>query len=108
MKPCGIALAQVAQPALLVPETVELDVLLDRLKDSAWQLAVVVDEYGGFAGVVTLEDLIEEIVGEVVDEHDARTRPIRPSGTSRRRSCSRRWCSSSRCCRSSPSPSAST
>ncbi len=55
---------------LRVPETAHLDVLLAELRSSGYQLAVVVDEYGGTAGLVTLEDLVEEIVGEVADEHD--------------------------------------
>jgi CBS domain containing-hemolysin-like protein len=51
------------------------DALLGRLRESSSQLAVVVDEYGGTAGIVTLEDLVEEIVGDVRDEHD----PVTPS-----------------------------
>lgn len=58
--------------ALRVPETVKLDQLLGELRTRGYQMAVVVDEYGGTAGVVTLEDLVEEIVGEVSDEHDRR------------------------------------
>ncbi|MFC5790840.1 HlyC/CorC family transporter [Agromyces tardus] len=59
--------------ALRVPETMKLDVLLGELRGRGFQMAVVVDEYGGTAGVATLEDLVEELVGEVADEHD-RTR----------------------------------
>jgi len=59
--------------ALRVPETMKLDGLLGELRGRGFQMAVVVDEYGGTAGVVTLEDLVEELVGEVADEHD-RTR----------------------------------
>jgi len=60
--------------ALMVPETIRLDPLLLMLRGAGHQMAVVVDEYGGTSGVVTLEDVVEEIVGEVRDEHDrART-----------------------------------
>lgn len=56
--------------ALRVPETMVLDTLLAELRGRGYQMAVVVDEYGGTAGVTTLEDLVEELVGEVSDEHD--------------------------------------
>jgi CBS domain containing-hemolysin-like protein len=57
--------------ALRVPETMKLDNLLAALRGRGYQMAIVVDEYGGTAGVATLEDLVEELVGEVADEHDA-------------------------------------
>src|SRR5215217_4352752 len=56
---------------MLVPPSMALDPLLDRLQERGLQLAVVVDEYGGTAGIVTFEDLVEELVGDVVDEHDS-------------------------------------
>ena len=62
--------AALATEPLRVPETVHLDGLLHELRARGYQMAIVVDEYGGTAGVVTLEDLVEEIVGEVFDEHD--------------------------------------
>lgn len=62
--------AALATEPLRVPETVHLDALVEELRSRGYQMAIVVDEYGGTAGVVTLEDLVEEIVGEVLDEHD--------------------------------------
>lgn len=59
--------------ALRVPETMTLDALLGELRGRGYQMAVVLDEYGGTAGVATLEDLVEELIGDLVDEHD-RTR----------------------------------
>jgi CBS domain containing-hemolysin-like protein len=59
--------------ALRVPETMTLDALLGELRGRGYQMAVVLDEYGGTAGVATLEDCVEELVGDLVDEHD-RTR----------------------------------
>lgn len=55
---------------LRVPETMPLDALMTELRGRGYQVAIVVDEYGGTAGIATLEDLVEELVGEVSDEHD--------------------------------------
>jgi CBS domain containing-hemolysin-like protein len=55
---------------LVVPSTIELDPLLETLRRGGLQMAVVIDEFGGTDGLVTIEDLIEELVGDVVDEHD--------------------------------------
>lgn len=63
------------RPVPTVPESLSGDALLNRLRDSNFQLAIVVDEYGGTAGLVTLEDVVEEIVGDVRDEHDTREAP---------------------------------
>jgi CBS domain containing-hemolysin-like protein len=68
-----VPVAALQSDVLRVPETMKLDVLLGELRNRGYQMAVVVDEYGGTAGVATLEDLVEELVGEVSDEHD-RTR----------------------------------
>jgi CBS domain containing-hemolysin-like protein len=74
-------MADLARPVLTVPESLDGDALLAGLRESDSQLGVVVDEYGGTAGIVTLEDLIEEIVGDVRDEHDpAGPAPVRPLG----------------------------
>lgn len=62
---------------LLVPASMTLEVLLGQLRKRSLQIAVVLDEYGGTAGIVTLEDLIEELVGAVVDEHDDPEREAR-------------------------------
>jgi CBS domain containing-hemolysin-like protein len=64
--------AALATEPLRVPEAVHLDALVSELRARGYQMAIVVDEYGGTAGVATLEDLVEEIVGEVLDEHDLR------------------------------------
>ncbi|MGH9071350.1 MAG: hemolysin family protein, partial [Acidimicrobiales bacterium] len=60
----------VIRPARFVPETKPVAALMREMQDQKYHLAMVVDEYGGTAGLVTLEDLIEELVGEIVDEFD--------------------------------------
>jgi CBS domain containing-hemolysin-like protein len=62
---------EVMRPALFVPESKQVDALLSEMQASRQHIAVVVDEYGGTAGLVTIEDLLEEIVGEITDEYDA-------------------------------------
>ncbi|MEJ7785711.1 MAG: hemolysin family protein [Solirubrobacteraceae bacterium] len=66
----GVRVAEIMSAPLHVPTTAGLDALLGRLREGGLQMAVVVNEYGGVDGLVTLEDLVEEIVGEVRDEHD--------------------------------------
>ena len=74
--------SQLMKPVLAVPESRDLDDMLDDLRTGAGQLAVVVDEHGGTAGIITLEDVLEEIVGEIDDEHDSST-PERTRAESR-------------------------
>lgn len=62
--------ADVARDAVFVPESKPIDDLLREMQASASHIALVVDEYGGVAGLVTIEDLLEEVVGELTDEHD--------------------------------------
>ena len=69
-KRADVPVAALAEEPLRVPETMRVDQLLESLRATGFQLAIVVDEYGGTAGLVTLEDLVEELVGEVADEHD--------------------------------------
>ena len=104
---------------IVVPDSLRLDPLLELLRDDGFQMAVVLDEYGGQAGIVTLEDVVEEIVGDIADEHDAsgrgrasaatgpgscpvccartrsRTSPESPSRTTRTTTRSPGWCCAS-------------
>jgi CBS domain containing-hemolysin-like protein len=70
----------VAQPIAVVPSTLDGDALMGEIRANGLQTAMVVDEYGGIAGMVTVEDLIEEIVGDVRDEHDDTTPDVVASG----------------------------
>ncbi|BAJ03367.1 CNNM family magnesium/cobalt transport protein CorC [Shewanella violacea] len=63
-------LGQVIRPAVVVPESKRVDVLLKEFRSQRYHMAIVVDEYGGVSGLVTIEDILEEIVGEIEDEFD--------------------------------------
>ena len=73
---CPVNIRELARPAHFVPETKKIDELLTEMRQERMSIAIVVDEYGGTAGLVTTEDLIEEIVGEIEDEFDAREQPV--------------------------------
>jgi magnesium and cobalt transporter len=66
----AFAIREILRPAVFVPESKRLNVLLKEFRASRNHLAIVVDEYGGVAGMVTIEDVLEQIVGEIEDEHD--------------------------------------
>jgi magnesium and cobalt exporter, CNNM family len=66
----GQKLADMVRPAYFIPESKKIDEVLDEFRSQRIHMAVVIDEYGGTAGLVTLEDVIEEIVGEIEDEFD--------------------------------------
>ncbi len=61
---------ELLRPAVLVPESKRLDILLREFRQSRNHMAIVIDEYGGVAGLVTIEDVLEQIVGQIDDEHD--------------------------------------
>jgi putative hemolysin len=81
---------QVARPAFFVPETKRVDELMLEMRRNRQRMAVAVDEYGGAVGLITAEDLLEEIVGEIDDEGDD------PSGALVRKSGEREWTASGR------------
>ncbi|MGB0969514.1 MAG: hemolysin family protein [Mycobacterium sp.] len=76
----SIRLADIAQPVAKVPSTLDGDAVMSEVRANGLQTALVVDEYGGNAGMVTVEDLIEEIVGDVRDEHDDERPDVVPAG----------------------------
>jgi magnesium and cobalt transporter len=76
----GFDLRDSLRPAAFVPESKRLNVLLKEFRASRNHMAIVVDEYGGVSGLVTIEDVIEEIVGEIADEYDVPEQTIRREG----------------------------
>lgn len=75
-----LSVTKVMKPAVFVPESQKADDLLRQMQLESNHLAMVVDEYGGIAGLVTLEDLIEELVGDISDEHDREIDPVQSLG----------------------------
>ena len=79
----SLPIAGLLRPAVFVPETKRVPELLKQFQRHQTQSAIVVDEYGGTAGLVTIEDLLEEIVGEIRDEYDVESEPIVDEGNGR-------------------------
>lgn len=71
----NVDIRKILRPAYFIPERKNINDLFIELKNSRNQMAVLIDEYGGFTGIVTMEDLIEEVMGEIDDEYDKKTHP---------------------------------
>jgi magnesium and cobalt transporter len=83
-----VPLRELLRPASVIPESKRLNALLKEFRDSHNHMALVVDEYGGVAGLLTIEDVLEEIVGEIDDEHDPEEAAfIRPEGERNGKTC---------------------
>ncbi len=78
-----VEVSTIAQPAVMVPASLPLPGVLDHLREADNEFACVVDEYGGLAGVITTEDIAEELVGEIADEHDPTEQSPRAVGEGR-------------------------
>lgn len=70
------SLKDIIRPAIFIPESKRLDILLNEFRKNRHHLAIVVDEYGGVNGMVTIEDVLEQIVGDIEDEHDFKEDPF--------------------------------
>ncbi|WP_448004439.1 hemolysin family protein [Agromyces bauzanensis] len=79
----GLTVGELARPALFVPDSMKADALLRQMQLESNHLAMVVDEYGGIAGLATLEDLIEELVGDISDEYDREAAQVEELGDGR-------------------------
>ena len=79
-RPGEINLQVALRPVHFVPDTARLDPVLRQMQSMHLHMGIVVDEFGGVEGIITLEDLLEEIVGEIRDEHDTETEPVRQLG----------------------------
>ena len=73
---CPVSLLEVSRPAYVVPESKKVDEMLAEMRQHRLSIAIVIDEYGGTAGLVTIEDLLEEIVGEIRDEFDIQEQEV--------------------------------
>jgi magnesium and cobalt exporter, CNNM family len=80
-----VALPELIRPAHFVPESKKASDLLREMQREKFHMAIVIDEYGSASGLVTLEDLLEELVGEIADEHDVEERDVEPLGDGRYR-----------------------
>ncbi len=69
-------LKELTRPAVVIPESKPINTLLQEFRTSRNHMAIVIDEYGGVAGLVTIEDILEEIVGEIDDEYDSQNEPF--------------------------------
>ncbi|MFE6255299.1 hemolysin family protein [Agromyces sp. NPDC057865] len=81
----GLTVGELVRPAVFVPDSMKADALLRKMQSESNHLAMIVDEYGGIAGLVTLEDLIEELVGDISDEYDREAAQVEELGDGRYR-----------------------
>ncbi|MBV6457473.1 MAG: hypothetical protein HONBIEJF_00582 [Fimbriimonadaceae bacterium] len=78
-----VNLADILRPAVAIPETASVDQIIERMRDDKTQILIVMDEYGGTSGLLTLEDVVEEIFGELEDQIESERPPIERFGTHR-------------------------